>query len=127
MRGFDLAILETYRSPARQRLLFEKRLTELRNVGVHGYGLAIDFGLFKNGVYDPRGRDYMVFKDYAKQCGILSGIDWGEPCVSHSFHDWDHLQGVPLFRQNDLFAGKWYPSDDYDAWADEKARGIKIV
>ena len=40
--GFDLMVFETYRSQARQSLLFAQSATKLKNVGVHHYGLACD-------------------------------------------------------------------------------------
>jgi hypothetical protein len=123
--GHKVVVLETFRSQARQRQLFAQRKTQLRNVGVHGYGLAIDFALFVNGKYDPNGQDYTCFAPLAKQAGVISGVDWGAPCQHHSFRDSDHLQGVPVFRQNDLFAGKWYPPAGYDPWNDQADHGVK--
>ena len=123
-KGHIIEVVETYRSPARQRQLFAEGFTQLKNVGVHGYGLAIDFSLYINGVYDPKGVDYTCFVSLAKEAGVLSGVDWGTPCQHHSFHDYDHLQGVPVFRQNQLFAGVWYPGPGYDPWDDQKAHGI---
>lgn len=125
--GHDVEILETYRSPARQQELYEKHLTELRQVGVHGFGLAADLKVLVNGVYDPKGQDYLYFKDLALKDDVISGINWGEPCEHHSFEDFDHLQGVPIFRQDALFAGTWYPLNPYDPWADEKAHGVKLA
>ncbi len=40
--GLDLMVFETYRSQARQELLFNQGATKLRTVGVHHYGLACD-------------------------------------------------------------------------------------
>lgn len=124
-QGHVIDVLETYRSPARQLQLFKKGATQLKNVGVHGYGGAVDFALYINGKYDPNGHDYLCFAAIAKQAGVLSGIDWGEPNKPHSFRDFDHIQFCPVFRQADLFAGKWYPPENYDLLADLKARGVK--
>ncbi len=122
--GHKVEILETYRSPARQMQLFREGFTELRNVGVHGYGLAADFALFVNGKYDPKGQDYIFFAKIAKDCDIISGYDWGLPDQPHSFRDYDHVQGVPLFRQHELFTGQWYPDASYSPWEDELSRGL---
>ena len=119
-----VSILETYRSRARQLQLWTQHATELKEVGVHGYGLACDFALYVNGVYDPKGQDYMSFVALAQADDVLSGINWGEPHEAHGFKDYDHLQGVPLFRQAALFAGTWYPTPDYSPWADEQAHGV---
>ena len=126
-KGHVVEVVETYRSPARQRQLYAEGWTQLKNIGVHGYGLAVDFSLYINGKYDPRGADYTAFVALAKEAGILSGIDWGTPCEHHSFHDYDHLQGIPVFRQNQLFAGVWYPGPGYDPWEDQKAHGINVT
>lgn len=122
--GHAVRVVETYRSQVRQRRLFDQKKTELKNVGVHGFGLAADLALYVDGKYDPKGEDYLFFIDLAKKADELSGINWGEPCQKHEFEDYDHLQGVPLFRQPDLFAGRWYPDPDYDPWADERAHNI---
>lgn len=124
-RGHSVRVAETYRSQARQTQLWEKKLTELKTVGVHGFGLAADLAIYVNGKYDPNGQDYMFFVEAAKQADELSGINWGEPCAEHGFKDYDHLQGVPLALQPALFAGTWYPSPGFDPWAWERAHGIK--
>lgn len=123
--GHELRVLETYRSQARQHMLFERHATELSKVGVHGYGLAVDLALYVNGRYDPNGTHYMFMVALAAAHKLVSGIDWGLPKIAHSFKDYDHLQRVPLFRQAALFAGTWYPGSDYDPHADMIANGIK--
>lgn len=125
--GHKIFVLETYRSPARQAQLFAQKKTQLRNVGTHGYGLAIDFALFVNGKYDPNGQDYACFVPIARKVGVISGVDWGVPGVPHSFRDFDHLQGVPVARQAALFAGQWYPPAGYDPYADLAANHVKGV
>ena len=110
--GKTLVVLETYRSPARQQYLFTKRVTQLRKVGVHGYSLAADLGL-ENPNYDGNGEHYLFLRNLAEEAGMISGIDWGTPNQSHSFRDWDHIQRVAVSRQNSLFAGTWYPDENY--------------
>lgn len=120
--GHTLKVLETYRSRRRQAYLFSKHLSQLKNVGVHGYGLAVDLGLFKANKYDVTGEDYRFFQTIAEKhgvvTGLISGIDWGEPHGYSHFHDFDHLQRIPVFRQKTLFAETWYPPENYDPYAD---------
>lgn len=125
--GHDLRVLETYRSQARQHMLFEERLTQLSKVGCHGYGVAVDLALYVNGRYDPNGQHYMFMEALAKKHGMVSGIDWGTPNAQHSFKDYDHVQRVPVFRQNAMFAGAWYPPEGYDPHADQVAHRIAGV
>jgi hypothetical protein len=123
--GKKLVVLETYRSQARQAHLYAQGrtapgriVTSLAKVGVHGYGLACDLGLM-DPKYDPTGEHYAFFQALCAKHRMISGIDWGTPHQRHSFHDWDHVQGVPVFRQNDLFAGRWYPPQGYDPIQDQ--------
>lgn len=117
--GHELRVGETYRSQARQRTLFNRGLTKLKLVGCHGYGVACDLQLWVNGRYDPDGQHYAFFQPLCKQVGLISGIDWGTPKAKHDFKDWDHVQNVPIARQNDMFAGRWYPSPSYDPYTDK--------
>ena len=123
--GHDARVLETYRSEARQHMLFEQHLTQLSKVGVHGFGLACDIALYVSDKYDPVGEHYVILVPLAQKHGMISGINWGLPNLPHSFKDYDHIQRIPLFRQNALFAGSWYPPTDYDPHADEIAAGVK--
>ena len=75
--GRDLRVLETYRSQARQSALFMKRATQLRTVGCHGYGVAVDFGVFINGRYAEDNKPYVFLRGLARQFGMISGQDWG--------------------------------------------------
>lgn len=121
--GHDLRILETYRSQARQSALFMKRATQLRTVGCHGYGVAADFGLFIDGKYAETNKPYTFLRELARKHGLVSGQDWGHAKISPTFVDSGHVQRVPVWRQNDLFAGVWYPDANYDPYADSKAHG----
>ncbi len=120
--GHDLRILETYRSQARQSSLFVQRKTQLRIVGCHGFGVAADFGLFVNGKYAESNQPYAFLRELARKHGLISGYDWGH-AKPGNFVDAGHVQRVPVWRQNDLFAGVWYPPTDYDPYADSKAHG----
>lgn len=120
--GHDLRVLETYRSQTRQSALFAKHATQLRTVGCHGYGVAVDFGVFINGKYAENNTPYMFLREMARKHGLISGIDWGHPKTG-GFVDSGHVQRVPVWRQSALFSGSWYPAPDYDLFADSAAHG----
>jgi len=122
--GHEIRVAETYRSQSRQTQVFKAGASELSKVGCHGYGLACDLGLYHNGVYDAKGEHYEFFIGLCKQVGLVSGIDWGTPNQNHTFHDWDHVQRIPVFRQNEVFAGTWYPPVDYDPYKDTPPLGV---
>lgn len=121
-QGHDLRVLETYRSQTRQSALFAKHATQLRTVGCHGYGVAVDFGVFVNGRYQENNTPYVFLRDMARKHGLISGIDWGHPKTG-GFVDSGHVQRVPVWRQAALFSGSWYPAPDYDLFADSAAHG----
>ena len=122
--GHELVVTETYRSPARQLELYQKKLTELKMVGVHGYGLAVDMMILVNGSkLDPNGDDYNFYATLGRQVGLISGRDWGHE-HPHGWQDSDHLQRIPIFRQTSLFSGEWYPPENYDPYVDMKAHGV---
>lgn len=120
--GHDLRLLETYRSQIRQSALFAKHATQLRTVGCHGYGVAVDFGVFINGKYAEDNKPYVFLRDLARRCGMISGQDWGHPKTG-GFVDSGHVQRVPVWRQVALFGGSWYPPEIYDPYEDSKAHG----
>jgi hypothetical protein len=108
--GLPVMIFETYRSQARQQLLFDQGATKLQKVGVHGFGLAADLVRVVAG--EPSWKvDYSFLGPLAKQFGLIWGGDWGAPGESHTFVDSDHVQRVTLAQQDDLFAGVWYPDE----------------
>lgn len=113
--GIRLRVTETYRSSALQAELYHKGLSQLETVGVHHYGLAADFvRLNTDGSADWANKDYAFLASLAPKHGLISGINWGEPNVSHSFVDTDHCQRVRVADQARLFSGAWYPGADYD-------------
>ena len=112
--GLDIKPLETFRSQTRQEFLFKKGATKLRKVGTHGYGLACDFGVFVNGKYQGSARAYQILVALCMKHGLISGIDWGEPNRSNRFVDAGHVQRIPVSRQSELFAGRWYPPENYN-------------
>lgn len=106
--GTELAVVETYRSSERQRHLYDLGATQLRRVGVHHYGLAVDFAKRVGGKLTWDG-DWAFMPRLCKRHALVSGVDWGEPGKKHSFIDSGHVQGVTLAQQAGLFAGSWYP------------------
>ena len=116
-KGLDLRTRETYRSATLQEHYFRIGTSHL-HTGVHHFGLACDIGLYVNGKFDEVGDHYSFMRNLAETHGLISGVDWGNPYVPHTFRDWDHCQRVTLSRQNDLFAGRWYPDEHYSPLAD---------
>jgi hypothetical protein len=110
--GIDLMIFETYRSQARQEQLFAKHATELRTVGVHGYGLACDLVKSIGGQPSWAG-DFEFLGPLARRFGLVWGGDWGKPANPHGFHDLDHVQRCSVADQAKLFEGTWYPDAAY--------------
>jgi len=120
--GIDLRVLETYRSQTRQSALFTERRTQLRTVGCHGYGVAVDFGVFVNGKYAEDNKPYVFLRTLARKHGLVSGQDWGH-AKEGSFVDSGHVQRIPVWRQSELFSGSWYPIEDYNPYADSASHG----
>lgn len=115
--GLDVTIYETYRSQARQRVLFSQHVTQLENVGVHHYGLACDIVMLSGGEPSWEG-DFSFLGRLAHSDGLIWGGDWGNPNSPHSFIDPHHVQRCTVARQADLFAGNWYPDGSYDPYRD---------
>ena len=114
--GIDLMVFETYRSQELQEIYYEKGVTQLRNVGVHHYGLACDIVKVVDGQPNWDG-DWVFLRDLANKYNLVSGYDWGEPDQPHSFRDLDHVQRITVGDQNALFAGTWYPDENYNAYS----------
>ena len=125
--GHELKIAETFRTQARQHYLWTKGFTKLSHVGMHGYGLAADLQLFVNGKYDPDESHYAFMHAMSVRCKLVSGQGWGTAKAPHTYTDWDHVQRVPIFRQDAVFAGSWYPPADYDPWADMSSNHIQGI
>jgi hypothetical protein len=101
--GFDLRVAETFRSQARQiYFYFRAGFTQLKQVGVHHFGLACDFNLFIDGKYETDGQKYAFLRDFEKKYRIISGDLCGTPFQKRAFFDWDHIQGVTVLRQASL-------------------------
>lgn len=112
--GQPLLVFETYRSGARQELLFTQKATKLKQVGVHHYGLAVD--LVKNLGGEPSWKgDFSFLRELSIKHGLVWGGDWGDPVSPHSFRDLDHVQRCSVADQDKLFSGVWFPDANYKA------------
>jgi hypothetical protein len=111
-KGVIMIVGETFRSKPRQQLLFAKKVTKLKNVGVHHFGLACDLWITQNDQVDWKA-DYSVIGPLAKAHGLVWGYDWGTPKQPHTFRDIDHVQRVSVRDQQRLFSGAWYPDSNY--------------
>lgn len=106
--SISLIITETYRSVDRQQYLFTQGSTKLKNVGMHHYGLAVDFAKVlpvsgtKRDELSWKG-DWSFLGKLATQHGLVWGGDWNEPTLKHSFQDLDHIQYVTLEEQTEIF------------------------
>lgn len=125
-QGIDARLLETYRSQTRQSALFMRRATQLRVVGCHGYGVAADLGVFIKGAYQGSNKPYVFLRQMARKHGLISGQDWGH-AKEGSFVDSGHIQRVPVWRQNALFAGAWYPPQAYNPYTDNAMAHPDVV
>ena len=113
--GVTYMVFETFRSQARQSALFDQHATQLKNVGVHNYGLACD--IVKNVGGEPSWKgDFSLLGQLAHQHGLIWGGDWGNPAIKHSFIDDGHVQRCTIGRQASLFGGTWYPDANYDRY-----------
>jgi len=117
VHGIDLMVFETYRSKERQQMLFDQRATELKNVGVHHYGLACDIVKNVNGTPSWKG-DFSILGQLAYAKKLIWGGDWGNPNIKHSFVDIYHVQRCSIRRQAALFSGLWYPDENYNPYID---------
>ena len=125
-QNIDLRLLETYRSQTRQSALFTKRVTQLRTVGCHGYGVAADFGVFVSNKYATDNKPYVFLRVMAREHGLISGQDWGH-ATEGSFVDSGHVQRIPVWRQNALFSGAWYPPTIYDPYQDDAVHHPDVI
>lgn len=83
--GYDMVLIEGYRSPERQAKLFEQgaHVTQVgANMSYHQYGLAADSAFFRDGKVviserDPWAmRGYQLYGEIAEQVGLTWGGKW---------------------------------------------------
>ena len=115
--GIEFMVFETYRSQARQEVLFSQGATQLQKVGVHHYGLACDIVKSVGGEPSWKG-DFALLGEFARAHGLIWGGDWGTPGRPHNFVDPVHIQRCSIAKQAALFRGEWYPANDYDPYMD---------
>ena len=116
--GIAVMIFETYRSQERQQELFNNGATKLRTVGVHQFGLACDIVRVVGGEPSWKG-DFSFLGQLARSSGLIWGGDWGDPGIKHSFVDSVHVQRCTVARQGDMFAGNFYPDEEYNPYTDD--------
>ena len=115
--GVNLMVFETYRSQARQELLFNQGATQLRKVGVHHFGLACDIVKNVNGEPSWKG-SFSILRDLSLKHGLIWGGDWGRPNIPHSFIDAVHVQRCSIRSQSALFSLQFYPDEMYNPYND---------
>jgi hypothetical protein len=106
---------ETYRSQARQTRLYHQRATKLKTARA---SLRLACDLVKDVAGEPSWKgDFAFLGRLAKKHRLIWGGDWGSPGTRHKFVDSVHVQRCAVSRQKALFAGTWYPDQDYDPYA----------
>jgi hypothetical protein len=87
--GIEHHISETLRTSERQAEMLAKGLSRVK-VGWHQFGYALDFSLFRDGVYLTRGDDplYTQVGKIAEDIGWKWGGRWQHP-------DYDHIEFWP--------------------------------
>jgi len=113
-------LYETMRSPLRQRALFARGATDLRELGVHATGLAFD--IVRNDA--PPGKkphpswrgDFSPLVQAAIARGLVAGLRRKNGTLELT-----HVQRVHVRDQKRLLAGEWYPDGDYVAKSAESA------
>jgi hypothetical protein len=63
--------------------------------------------------------DFSFLGQLARSSGLIWGGDWGEAGIKHTFVDSVHVQRCTVARQGDLFAGNFYPDDEYNPYTDD--------
>ncbi len=83
--GYEMVLIEGYRSPERQASLFEQgsHVTQAAaNMSYHQYGLAADSAFFRDGKVVISERDpwvmrgYQLYGEIAAQVGLIWGGNW---------------------------------------------------
>lgn len=106
-RGYEMALVEGYRSPARQAELASGGKATRAKAGqsCHQYGLAVDSAILKNGklqwnMNDRWVRDgYFLYGELAEQAGLSWGGNW------RSIKDYVHVEAKAACRDARSRAG----------------------
>jgi peptidoglycan L-alanyl-D-glutamate endopeptidase CwlK len=101
-KGIQIEVISGYRSPASQAALYARGRTvkgaKVTNAGPwkswHQYGLAIDTGLFKNGVYLDGANPKLTYKAYKFMANLAKS---GHPLVEPAFF-WTSFPEGPHFQ-----------------------------
>lgn len=106
-RGYDMALVEGYRSPARQAELAAAGKATRAKAGqsCHQYGLAVDSAILKNGKLQWNMNDdwvregYFLYGELAEQAGLSWGGNW------RSIKDYVHVEAKTACRDARRRAG----------------------
>lgn len=106
-RGYEMALVEGYRSPARQAELAAGGKATRAKAGqsCHQYGLAVDSAILKNGKlqWDMNDRwvqeGYFLYGELAEQAGLTWGGNW------RSIKDYVHIEAKAACRDARRRAG----------------------
>ncbi|UHQ21449.1 M15 family metallopeptidase [Lysobacter sp. 5GHs7-4] len=106
-RGYEMALVEGYRSPARQAELSAAGKATRAKAGqsCHQYGLAVDSAILKAGklqwnMNDPWVKDgYFLYGELAEQAGLTWGGNW------RSIKDYVHVEAKTACRDARRRAG----------------------
>lgn len=109
--GQSFEIVETYRSQERQEELFREGATELRQVGVHHFGLACDCVRLIGGAANWQPGVYVEYGQQMQAAGLVWGGSWA------TLKDLVHVQMISVEDQSKLFSGSWYPDESYTTGA----------
>lgn len=106
-RGYEMALVEGYRSPARQAELSAAGKATRAKAGqsCHQYGLAVDSAILKDGKLQWNMNDrwvkdgYFLYGDLAEQAGLTWGGNW------RSIKDYVHVEAKTACRDARRRAG----------------------
>lgn len=112
--GINIVILETLRNRERQKMLRKQGASKI-SVGWHQFGLAADFGVFVDGVYqvDDRLGRYLKFGFVAMAFGCRWGGNWDmdKHIGEGGENDLGHIEFHPSFTlQQYIDAGEQWPA-----------------
>jgi hypothetical protein len=107
--GFDPMVWETYRTPARAKLLSARgtgakpRADGSIPIGMHQLGLAVDI-VSSSKRWSPKPTFWVALGKHAKALGLTWGGAWRNPKTGKLGWDKPHVQAVPVRDQEALRA-----------------------